>query len=119
MATDLDLSQYGIVDAAEVVHNPSFEQLFAEETNPDLEGFETGVVTDTGAVAVRTGIFTGRSPKDKYIVLDDVSREHLWWNSDKAPNDNKPISPEIWQDLKTLVGCGVEKLVDQIAISRM
>ena len=103
MATDLDLSQYGIFDVTEIVYNPSFDQLFEEETNPDLEGFETGVVTDMGAVAVRTGIFTGRSPKDKYIVLDDVSRENLWWNSEKAPNDNKPISPEVWQDLKKLV----------------
>ena len=103
MAVELDLSQYGIVDVEEIVYNPSFDQLFEEETNPDLEGFEKGVVTDTGAVAVRTGIFTGRSPKDKYIVLDDVSRDSLWWTSEQAPNDNKPISPSVWQDLKKVV----------------
>ena len=103
MTVELDLSQYGIVDVEEIVYNPSFDQLFEEETNPDLEGFEKGVVTDTGAVAVRTGIFTGRSPKDKYIVLDDVSRESLWWTSEQAPNDNKPISPSVWQDLKKVV----------------
>jgi len=103
MTVELDLSQYGIVDVEEIVYNPSFDQLFEEETNPDLEGFEKGVVTDTGAVAVRTGIFTGRSPKDKYIVLDDVSRDSLWWTSEQAPNDNKPISPSVWQDLKKVV----------------
>ena len=103
MAVELDLSQYGIVDVEDIVYNPSFDQLFEEETNPDLEGFEKGVVTDTGAVAVRTGIFTGRSPKDKYIVLDDVSRDSLWWTSEQAPNDNKPISPSVWQDLKKVV----------------
>jgi len=103
MAKKMDLSGYGISDAVEVVHNPSYEQLFAEETRPDLEGYEKGVVTELGAVAVHTGIFTGRSPKDKFIVLDDVSREHFWWNSPESPNDNKPISPENWAVLKGLV----------------
>lgn len=112
MAVDLDLSPYGIVDVEEIVYNPSFDQLFAEETNPDLEGYEKGVVTDMGAVAVRTGIFTGRSPKDKYIVLDDVSRDTLWWTADSAPNDNKPISAEVWNDLKKLVA-------DQLSAKRL
>jgi phosphoenolpyruvate carboxykinase (ATP) len=103
MATDLDLSKYGILDVKEIVYNPSYEMLFEEETNPALEGFEKGIVTDMGAVAVRTGIFTGRSPKDRYIVLDDVSQKNLWWTSPQAPNDNKPISPTVWRDLKKLV----------------
>ena len=103
MANKIDLSVYGIRDADEIIYNPSYEQLFAEETRPDLEGYEKGVVTELGAVAVHTGIFTGRSPKDKFIVLDDVSREHVWWNSPEAPNDNKPISPENWTILKGLV----------------
>jgi len=103
MAVALELSKYGITDVKEIVYNPSFEKLFEEETNPDLEGYEQGVVTELGAVNVSTGIFTGRSPKDKYIVMDDVSRDALWWNSEKAPNDNKPITLEVWKDLKKLV----------------
>jgi phosphoenolpyruvate carboxykinase (ATP) len=103
MITPADLAQYGITDVTEIVYKPSYEQLFEEETRPDLEGFERGVVTESGAVAVRTGIFTGRSPKDKFIVYDDVSREHLWWTSEACPNDNKPITPEVWAELKSLV----------------
>ena len=99
----LDLSAYGIKNPTKIVYNPSYEQLFEEETRGNLEGFEKGVVTETGAVAVRTGIFTGRSPKDKYIVLDDTSRKTLWWDTEKAHNDNHPISPEVWTDLKDLV----------------
>lgn len=103
MAVNIDLSQYGIQDVQEIVYNPSYEQLFEEETNPNLEGYERGVVTELGAVAVNTGIFTGRSPKDKFIVLDEVSKEHLWWDSNIAHNDNKPVTPEVWSDLKKLV----------------
>lgn len=103
MTGKIDLSGYGIGDVVEIVHNPSYEQLFADETRPGLEGYERGVVTDLGAVAVHTGIFTGRSPKDKFIVLDDVSREHIWWNSPESPNDNKPLSPANWVALKSLV----------------
>ncbi|NVK25809.1 MAG: phosphoenolpyruvate carboxykinase (ATP) [Gammaproteobacteria bacterium] len=103
MTQNLDLSQYGINNVTEVVYNPSYEQLFEEETNPNLEGYEKGVVTELGAVNVSTGIFTGRSPKDKFIVEDDVTRDTMWWNSKEAPNDNKPISQEVWQDLKQLV----------------
>lgn len=97
-----DLSRYGITDVKEVIYNPSYEALFEEETRPGLEGFEEGVVTKSGAVAVRTGIFTGRSPKDKFIVYDDISKEHLWWDSKIAHNDNKPITPAVWGDLKAL-----------------
>ncbi|MDC8829652.1 phosphoenolpyruvate carboxykinase (ATP) [Alteromonas gilva] len=97
------LAKYGITDVTDIVYNPSYQQLFLEETRGDLRGFERGVVTESGAVAVSTGVFTGRSPKDKYIVFDDVSKEHLWWDSSAAHNDNKPVSPEVWQDLKALV----------------
>lgn len=97
------LASYGIVAPSELVINPSYEQLFAEETRADLEGFEAGTVTSMGAVAVNTGIFTGRSPKDKYIVKDDVTRDNLWW-SDQGKNDNKAIDVDTWNHLKSLVG---------------
>lgn len=99
-AAQLDLSVYGIDGVTDIVHNASYEQLFAEETRDDLEGFERGVVTELGAVAVDTGVFTGRSPKDKYIVKDDTTRDNMWWTSDQVKNDNKPISTEVWNDLK-------------------
>jgi len=97
-----DLTQYGIVDASEIVYNPSYEFLYEEEMNLGQEGFERGKLTESGAVAVDTGIFTGRSPKDKYLVRDDTTRNTVWW-SDQGKNDNKPISKEIWGDLKSLV----------------
>jgi len=96
----LDLSKYGIKDVQEVVYNPSYEQLFEEETKPGLEGFEKGQVTETGAVNVMTGRFTGRSPRDKYIVNDDITRDTIWWTTPEAPNDNKPVTPEVWNQLK-------------------
>ena len=99
---NLDLSKYGITDVKEIVHNPSYELLFEEETKPGLEGYEKGQLTELDAVNVMTGIYTGRSPKDKYIVLDDTSRDTIWWTSPEAPNDNKPLSPEVWKDLKEL-----------------
>ena len=98
-----ELAQLGITQVKEIVRNPSYEQLFEEEMAPNLEGYEKGVLTDTGAVAVDTGIFTGRSPKDKYIVYDDSSKEHVWWTSDAAKNDNKPMIPETWKSLQALV----------------
>ncbi|TLU65813.1 phosphoenolpyruvate carboxykinase (ATP) [Thalassotalea litorea] len=101
-ATSLDLSQYGIENTAEIIHNPSYETLFVEETRPELTGFEQGKVTQSGAVAVDTGIFTGRSPKDKYIVRDELTRDTVWW-SDQGKNDNKPMSQETWKSLKGLV----------------
>lgn len=101
-AANLDLSKYGITDVKEIVHNPSYDMLFEEETKPGLEGFEKGQVTEYGAVNVMTGEFTGRSPKDKYIVMDDVSRDTIWWTSPESPNDNKPTTPEVWADLKAL-----------------
>ena len=98
-----ELAQLGITQVKEIVRNPSYEQLFEEEMAPNLEGYEKGILTNTGAVAVDTGIFTGRSPKDKYIVYDDSSKEHVWWTSDAAKNDNKPMTPETWKSLKELV----------------
>ena len=100
--SDLDLSQYGITDVTEIIYNPSYDQLFAEETRADLQGYEQGKLTKLGAVSVDTGIFTGRSPKDKYIVRDDTTRDTVWW-SDQGKNDNKAITPEVWVDLKALV----------------
>jgi phosphoenolpyruvate carboxykinase (ATP) len=99
---NLDLSKYGITDVKEIVYNPSYEQLFEEETKPGLEGFEKGQVTELGAVNVMTGIFTGRSPKDKFIVLDETTKDTIWWTSAQAPNDNKPTTPEVWKELKEL-----------------
>ncbi len=103
LTSRLDLSVYGINDVTEIVHNPSFDQLFKEETADGLQGFERGVLTNTGAIAVDTGKFTGRSPKDKYIVRDDVTRDTLWWASDTAINDNKPIEQDVWNDLRSTV----------------
>ncbi len=97
------LGSYGIENPVDLVVNPTYEQLFAEETRADLEGFEVGTVTNMGAVSVQTGIFTGRSPKDKYIVRDDTTRDTLWW-SDQGKNDNKPIDGKVWNHLKQLVG---------------
>jgi phosphoenolpyruvate carboxykinase (ATP) len=97
-----DLAQYGITNAEEIFYNPSYELLYEHETNPDLEGYEKGTLTESGAIAVDTGIFTGRSPKDKYIVLDDTSRDTVWW-SDQGKNDNKPIDQGTWTHLKSLV----------------
>ncbi len=97
---NLDLSKYGITDVKEIVHNISYEELYKLETDPSLEGFEKGQVSELGAVNVMTGIFTGRSPKDKYIVRDETTENTVWWTSDLSPNDNKPVTPEIWEELK-------------------
>ena len=95
----LDLSGYGISDVKEIVHNPSYEQLFEEEMNPDLEGFEKGQLTELDAVNVMTGIFTGRSPKDKFIVDNEASQD-IWWTTPGSPNDNKKVSEDAWSYLK-------------------
>ncbi len=97
---NLDLSKYGIKDVKEIIHNPSYDVLFAEETKPGLEGFEKGQVTELGAVNVMTGIYTGRSPKDKFFVKNEASENTVWWTSDEYKNDNKPCSEEAWADLK-------------------
>ena len=99
---NLDLTKYGITGTPEIVHNPSYEQLFADETNPALEGFEKGQETELGAVNVMTGIYTGRSPKDKFIVMDENSKDTVWWTSDEYKNDNKPVSEAAWAELKKI-----------------
>ncbi len=98
----IDLTKYGISGTTEIVHNPSYEVLFAEETKPGLEGYEVGTVTELGAVNVMTGIYTGRSPKDKFIVMDENSKDTVWWTSDEFKNDNKPASQEAWKACKEL-----------------
>ncbi|MDE6581881.1 MAG: phosphoenolpyruvate carboxykinase (ATP), partial [Duncaniella sp.] len=97
----IDLSQYGI-KGAKVIHNPSYEQLFKDETNPELTGYEKGQLTELGAVNVMTGIYTGRSPKDKFFVKDDTSANSIWWTTEEYKNDNKPITPATWDALKAI-----------------
>ena len=98
----VDLSKYGITGTTEIVYNPSYEQLFEEETKPGLEGYEKGQVSELGAVNVMTGIYTGRSPKDKFIVMDENSKDTVWWTSDEYKNDNHPASQEAWAAVKAI-----------------
>lgn len=103
MVTAEELKKYGIENIDEIIYNPSYNLLFAEETKPGLTGYEKGIITRSGAVAVDTGVFTGRSPHDKYIVLDDTTRNTVWWKSEKAKvSDNKPITIEIWEHCKNI-----------------
>jgi phosphoenolpyruvate carboxykinase (ATP) len=111
-ANVISLEKYGIKNVTEIVYNPSYEDLYNEELNPNLQGFERGQVSELGAVNVMTGEFTGRSPKDKYIVKDSVTENTIWWNSDKAANDNKPISQDTWNALK-------ETTVNQLSGKRL
>ena len=99
---NIDLTQYGIQGTQEIVHNPGYEQLFADEMNPELTGFDRGQVSELGAVNVMTGVYTGRFPKDKYIVMDDTSRDTVWWTSDAYKNDNHPMTQETWGVVKAL-----------------
>ena len=99
---NLDLSKYGITGVTEIVHNPSYDVLFAEETKPGLEGFEKGQVTNMGAVNVMTGVYTGRSPKDKFFVKDETSENTVWWTSEEYKNDNKPVDAKCWAAVKDL-----------------
>ncbi len=96
------LEQYGITGIKEIVYNPTYEELFKAEMDPSLEGFEKGQMTELGAVNVMTGIYTGRSPKDKFIVMDENSKDTVWWTSDEFKNDNKPASQEAWKVCKDL-----------------
>ena len=98
----LDLAIYGIHDVTDVVRNPSYDALYTAELDPTLTGYERGIVTSLGAIKVDTGVFTGRSPKDKYVVVDDLTRDTIWW-SEGGKNDNKPMSPEVWRHVKQLV----------------
>jgi phosphoenolpyruvate carboxykinase (ATP) len=99
---EINLSKYGITGTTEVVYNPSYEMLFEEETKPELEGYEKGQVSELGAVNVMTGIYTGRSPKDKYIVVDENSKDTVWWTSDEYKNDNHPMAEDTWEAVKEL-----------------
>ncbi len=99
---NIDLGKYGITGTTEVFHNPSYETLFEEETKAGLEGYEKGQKTELGAVNVMTGIYTGRSPKDKFIVVDEKSKDTVWWTSDEYKNDNHPASQEAWAAVKDI-----------------
>ena len=111
-AKSISLEKYGIKNVQEIIYNPSFEFLYNEELSPSLQGFEKGQLSELGAVNVMTGEFTGRSPKDKYIVKDAVTENTIWWNSEKAVNDNKPISQTTWTALK-------ETTVNQLSEKRL
>ena len=106
----IDLSKYGITGVKEIVYNPSYDLLFEEETKSDLQGFEKGQESELGAVNVMTGIYTGRSPQDKYIVMDENSKDTVWWTSDAYKNDNHPVSEEAWKTLKDIA---VKELSDK------
>ncbi|MBR3251907.1 MAG: phosphoenolpyruvate carboxykinase (ATP) [Erysipelotrichaceae bacterium] len=98
----INLEEYGIIDTKEVIYNPSYELLFNEEMSPELEGYEKGQLTELGAVNVMTGIYTGRSPKDKYLVVDENSKDTVWWTSETYPNDNHPMSEKVWEEVKQI-----------------
>ncbi|MBR5766084.1 MAG: phosphoenolpyruvate carboxykinase (ATP), partial [Lachnospiraceae bacterium] len=99
---NLDLTKYGITGVTEIVHNPSYEDLFKEETKPELTGYDVGTMTELDTINVMTGIFTGRSPKDKYIVMDANSKDTVWWTSEGYKNDNHPMSEEVWATVKDI-----------------
>ena len=98
----IDLTKYGITGTEEIIYNPSYEQLFEDEMDPSLEGFDKGVLTELDAVNVMTGIYTGRSPKDKFIVMDENSKDTVWWTSEGYKNDNHPASEETWAAVKDI-----------------
>ncbi|MBQ4254003.1 MAG: phosphoenolpyruvate carboxykinase (ATP), partial [Erysipelotrichaceae bacterium] len=106
----INLEKYNIRTPKEVLYNPSYETLFEEEMKKDLEGYEKGTLTELDAVNVMTGIYTGRSPKDKYIVMDENSKDTVWWTSDFYPNDNHPMSEEVWAKVKKIA---VDQLNDK------
>ena len=108
--SEINLTKYGIVGTTEIVHNPSYEMLFEEETKAELTGYEKGQETELGAVNVMTGIYTGRSPKDKFIVMDENSKDTVWWTSEEYKNDNHPASQEAWKVLKEIA---VKELSDK------
>jgi len=107
---ELNLAKYGITGAKEIIYNPSYEFLYEEEMKPELTGYEKGQLTELDAVNVMTGIYTGRSPKDKYIVVDENSKDTVWWNTPEYPNDNHPLSEENWAKLKEIA---VKELSDK------
>ena len=107
---NLDLSKYGITGVKNIYHNPSYEQLFQDEINPAFQGYEKGQETELGAVNVMTGVYTGRSPKDKFFVMDETSKDTVWWTSEHYKNDNKPVTEEAWKVLKEMA---VKELSDK------
>ena len=109
----IDLTKYGINNQKEIIYNPSYDFLFNEEMNEELEGYEKGILTELDAVNVMTGIYTGRSPKDKYIVMDDNSRNTVWWTSPEYPNDNHPMSEDTWKIIKELA---IKELSNKIKV---
>ena len=98
----LDLSKYGIINERNIFHNPSYEELYQAEMASDLSGYEKGQLTESGAVNVMTGVYTGRSPKDKFFVFDDTTKDTIWWTSEKYSNDNKPLSEKSWKAIKDI-----------------
>ncbi len=104
---NIDLTRYGITGTTEVVYNPDYDSLFHDEMDPSLEGYDKGVLTELGAVNVMTGIYTGRSPKDKYLVVDENSKDTVWWTTPGYPNDNHPMTPETWDVVKKLAKDGL------------
>ena len=110
---NIDLTKYGITGTTEIVYNPSYEELYKAEMDPSLTGYDVGVETELGAVNVMTGIYTGRSPKDKYIVMDENSKDTVWWTTEGYKNDNHPMTQETWEVVKKLAKdqlCGNKKL---------
>ena len=100
--SNIDLTRYGITGTKEIVYNPSYELLYKDEMDPSLTGFDKGQESELGAVNVMTGVYTGRSPKDKYIVMDENSKDTVWWTSDAYKNDNHPMTEDVWQQVKAL-----------------
>ena len=98
----IDLSKYGITGVKEIIHNPSYDELFKAEMDSSLEGFEKGQLTELGAVNVMTGVYTGRSPKDKFFVYDDTTKDTVWWTSEAYKNDNKPVDAKCWNAVKEI-----------------
>ncbi|MBR0381429.1 MAG: phosphoenolpyruvate carboxykinase (ATP) [Eubacterium sp.] len=99
---NIDLTKYGITGTKEIIYNPSYEQLFEDEMDPSLTGYDKGQISELGAVNVMTGIYTGRSPKDKFIVMDEMSKDTVWWTTPEYPNDNHPASEETWKICKDI-----------------
>ncbi|MBQ7725237.1 MAG: phosphoenolpyruvate carboxykinase (ATP), partial [Lachnospiraceae bacterium] len=99
---NVDLTKYGITGATEIIHNPSYEFLYEEEMKSDLTGFDKGVLTELDTVNVMTGEFTGRSPKDKYIVMDANSKDTVWWDTEEYHNDNHVMTEETWAAVKEI-----------------
>ena len=98
----INLEKHGIKNAEQIIHNPDYQFLFEEEMKPELEGYEKGILTELDSVNVMTGIYTGRSPADKYIVMDENSKDTIWWTSEGYPNDNHPMSIDTWNRVKDI-----------------